>query len=136
MEFRGCLGGFPAAAVRGRRLKSAAADYGEIMLDDFDPPDCFEAPWDMEEPPCDFDMEGESFDDDLDYGNEPYEPMDEYEPQFADPGGNSALFAATEDNPRDRACPSCGRENILTRQDVLRGYQCDYCADADEGKYG
>lgn len=51
---------------------------------------------------------------------------------FADPGGNSALRAATKDNPRDRPCPTCGREDVLTRIDVERGYQCNACADAAE----
>ena len=55
---------------------------------------------------------------------------------FADPGGNSALRAATRDNPRDKPCPTCGRENVLTRLDVRTGYQCDACADADEGRGG
>ncbi len=51
---------------------------------------------------------------------------------FADPGGNSALRAATEDNPRDQPCPNCGAENVLTRIDVQRHYRCDRCADCDE----
>lgn len=51
---------------------------------------------------------------------------------FADPGGNSALRAATPNNPRDRPCPTCGRKNVLTRIDVQRRYQCDRCADAAE----
>lgn len=52
---------------------------------------------------------------------------------FADPGGNSALRAATNENPRDQPCPTCEREGVLTRIDVQRGYQCDYCANAAEG---
>lgn len=52
---------------------------------------------------------------------------------FADPGGKSALRRATRDNPRDRPCPTCQRENVLTRMDVRAGYQCDRCADAAEG---
>lgn len=51
---------------------------------------------------------------------------------FADPGGNSALRAATEDNPRNLPCPNCGRANMLTPIDRERGYQCDICADAAE----
>jgi hypothetical protein len=51
---------------------------------------------------------------------------------FADPGGRSSLRAATRDNPRDRPCPTCGRQNVLTRIDEQRGYQCDYCADQAE----
>jgi hypothetical protein len=55
---------------------------------------------------------------------------------FADPGGRSALRAATPNNPRNRPCPSCGRENVLTRIDVQRHYQCDNCADRAEGRMG
>ena len=51
---------------------------------------------------------------------------------FADPGGRSALRAATADNPRNYPCPTCGRQNVLTRLDVRAGYQCDRCADAAE----
>ena len=39
-------------------------------------------------------------------------------------GGNSALRAETEDNPRNLPCPTCGRENMLTSIDVSYGYQC------------
>lgn len=53
---------------------------------------------------------------------------------FADPGGRSSLRAATEDNPRNQPCPTCGRKNVLTRIDKQRGYQCDQCADAAEGR--
>lgn len=52
--------------------------------------------------------------------------------RFADPGGNSALYAAGPDNPRNLPCPTCGRENMLTPRDVAAGYQCDICADAAE----
>lgn len=52
--------------------------------------------------------------------------------EYAEPGGNSALRAATPDNPRDRPCPSCGWPDRLTRKDVALGYQCDKCADALE----
>jgi len=51
---------------------------------------------------------------------------------FADPGGNSALRAETPDNPRDCDCPTCGAENVLTRIDRQRGYQCDRCANRAE----
>lgn len=73
-----------------------------------------------------------------------YEPDDYYDPfgfdddfpidgvGFADPGGNSALRAATADNPRDQPCPSCGAEDVLTRIDVQRHYVCDSCADERE----
>jgi len=53
--------------------------------------------------------------------------------EFADPGGNSALRAASKSNPRNRPCPTCGRKNMLTPKDVALHYQCDYCADAAEG---
>jgi len=49
---------------------------------------------------------------------------------FADPGGRSALRAATKSNPRNLPCPDCGRENVLTPADVRAGY---FCADAKEG---
>ena len=51
---------------------------------------------------------------------------------FADPGGRSALRAATKDNPRKYPCPNCGRKNVLTRIDKMKGYQCDACADKAE----
>ena len=52
---------------------------------------------------------------------------------FADPGGNSALRRASTSNPRNRACPTCGAENVLTPADVRKGFQCNRCADRDEG---
>ena len=55
---------------------------------------------------------------------------------FADPGGKSALRAATKENPRDCDCPQCGAENVLTRIDRQRGYVCDPCADRNEGGMG
>jgi hypothetical protein len=55
---------------------------------------------------------------------------------FADPGGNSALRAATKSNPRNLPCPNCHRKNVLTPEDRARGYQCDSCADlAERGGY-
>jgi len=66
-----------------------------------------------------------------DYCEEEYMWDDEIE--FADPGGRSALRAATPSNPRIYPCPTCGRENVLTGKDVALGYQCDYCADVAEG---
>jgi len=53
--------------------------------------------------------------------------------EFADPGGNSSLRASSRNNPRNRPCPTCGKSNRLTPADVKRGYQCDECADRDEG---
>ena len=52
---------------------------------------------------------------------------------FADPGGRSALRRATKNNPRNLPCPTCGEPNVLTPMDRAAGYQCDYCADRDEG---
>lgn len=65
-----------------------------------------------------------------------YDPdeWDERVDMFADPGGNSALRRASPDNPRDVNCPTCGAENVLTRQDEQLGYQCDRCADMAEGR--
>lgn len=51
---------------------------------------------------------------------------------FAEPGGRSALRAATKRNPRNLPCPNCRRPNRLTPLDQARGYQCNACADAVE----
>lgn len=51
---------------------------------------------------------------------------------FADPGGNSALRAATDEDPRVHACPNCGGGNCLTLADLSRWYQCNNCADKAE----
>ena len=67
--------------------------------------------------------------------------QDEYEPEewqervetFAEPGGRSALRAASRSNPRNLPCPTCGAPNRLTPADRARGYQCDECADRAEG---
>lgn len=63
------------------------------------------------------------------------EDWDERLDLFADPGGNSALRAASHTNPRNLPCPNCGAENALTPEDRARGYQCDRCADATERGY-
>jgi hypothetical protein len=55
---------------------------------------------------------------------------------FADPGCRSVLRAATRLNPRNLPCPRCGRKNVLTPADRARGYQCNRCADAAEGRGG
>lgn len=52
---------------------------------------------------------------------------------FAEPGGRSALRRASKTNPRNLPCPTCGQPNRLTPADRARGYQCDQCADRDEG---
>ena len=62
-----------------------------------------------------------------------YDMGDDNRIDFADPGGRSALRAASKSNPRNRSCPTCKRRNVLTPADVARGYQCDACADRDEG---
>ncbi len=55
---------------------------------------------------------------------------------FSDPGGSSALRAATRDNPRNLPCPNCYEEDRLTPLDRQLGYQCDTCADrAEQGGY-
>jgi len=85
------------------------------MDQDFDGYDGFED--DRE----DFDLDGE---------DEDFAPIDGV--GFADPGGRSALRAATKRNPRNCPCPTCGRADMLTPIDVQRGYQCDICADSLE----
>jgi len=52
---------------------------------------------------------------------------------FQDPGGKSALRRATKSNPRNLPCPSCGEPNLLTPADRALGYQCNACANRDEG---
>ena len=66
-------------------------------------------------------------DGDCDRGDDDYHYLD-----FADPGGKSALRAATSRNPRNLPCPTCHRKNMLTPEDRAHGYQCDHCADATE----
>jgi hypothetical protein len=52
--------------------------------------------------------------------------------EFADPGGRSALRAASKHNPRNLPCPNCGKPNRLTPADQALSYQCDACADRAE----
>ncbi len=52
---------------------------------------------------------------------------------FQDPGGNSALRAASKRNPRNLPCPTCKAQNRLTPKDRALGYQCNSCADKDDG---
>lgn len=70
-------------------------------------------------------------DDDFDYGDDEDLDLD-----FADPGGRSALRAASDSNPRDLPCPTCGEPDRLTPKDKALGYCCDTCADAAEGHGG
>ncbi len=72
---------------------------------------------------------------DSDYDDfEDWDDSDDWEedPGFADPGGKSALRAASDTNPRNLPCPNCGEPDRLTPADRARGYQCDSCADALE----
>jgi len=55
--------------------------------------------------------------------------------RFADPGGDSALYAESADNPRNLPCPNCGTPDVLTPADRQRGYQCDACARLCERGY-
>lgn len=84
---------------------------------------------------CSRDCESESLDarnadreHDLEFG-------DDDRSEFADPGGNSALRAATKDNPRNLPCPTCNAQDVLTPKDRALGYQCNRCADRAEGNY-
>jgi hypothetical protein len=51
---------------------------------------------------------------------------------FAQPGGNSALRAASARNPRIFPCPDCETPDVLTAADKALGYCCDRCADRKE----
>ena len=55
--------------------------------------------------------------------------MTNYDYNFRDPGGRSALRRGK----RIFECPNCGRPKQLTAADKKLGYQCDRCADALEG---
>lgn len=66
-----------------------------------------------------------------------YDPEEDWDDRegtvrFTDPGGNSALRAASKRNPRNLPCPTCKSPNRLTPADRAQGYQCDQCADRDE----
>ncbi len=64
-----------------------------------------------------------------------YYDDDDYRNDFQDPGGRSALRRASKNNKRNLPCPTCERPNMLTPKDRQLGYQCNICADRDEG-YG
>jgi hypothetical protein len=71
------------------------------------------------------------------YGDDDRDDFADARSEFADPGGRSALRAATKGNPRNLPCPTCKQPNRLTRADRARGYQCDTCADrAERGEDG
>jgi hypothetical protein len=55
--------------------------------------------------------------------------------EFAEPGGRSALRAARKGNPRNLPCPTCKQPNRLTPKDRAQGYQCNQCADMEEGNF-
>jgi hypothetical protein len=78
-------------------------------------------------PVCGQVMEDDMFDDVYDDGDDRM--------MFADPGGRSALRAASKRNPRNLPCPTCKQPNRLTPADKARGYQCDSCADRAEQGY-
>jgi hypothetical protein len=63
-----------------------------------------------------------------DYDNLDASPMND----FAQPGGNSALRAASVRNPRIFPCPDCETPDVLTAADKALGYCCDRCADRKE----
>lgn len=65
---------------------------------------------------------------DYDEPGDDYDQDPDYDPEFADPGGRSALRAGK----RDRPCPTCRQPNRLTAKDVALHYQCDTCADKAE----
>jgi hypothetical protein len=66
--------------------------------------------------------------------NGDYDDYDDcdFDCDFADPYGNSALRAESPTNPRNLPCPTCRAPNRLTPKDKKRGYQCDQCADRIE----
>jgi hypothetical protein len=87
--------------------------------------------YDNEDGPEEFDDDDEV---DYEHSSERLDrEMEDDHSMFADPGGKSALRAATRNNPRNLPCPTCKKENRLTPADVARNYQCDSCADRDEG---
>lgn len=57
---------------------------------------------------------------------------DDFDDDFADPTGHSALRRASRSNPRNLPCPNCRKPNRLTPKDKALGYQCDSCADNAE----
>ena len=91
---------------------------------------------DFDANPEDWSDEDEDFlpDDEEDFGDPLDDDEDVYlQKRFANPGGNSALYRESPENPRNLPCPTCGMPNRLTPRDVQAHYQCDECADAAEG---
>lgn len=60
-----------------------------------------------------------------------YTRPDRHDSRFANPG--SALYRPTRGNPRTLPCPTCKAPDRLTPADARAGYQCDRCADLEEG---
>ena len=61
-----------------------------------------------------------------------WDDEENWDSEFADPGGDSALRRETPSNPRNLPCPNCEQPNRLTPKDRALGYQCDECADKVE----
>jgi hypothetical protein len=61
-----------------------------------------------------------------------YDPDADWDDEFADPGGVSALRAASPSNPRNLPCPTCREPDRLTPRDVALKYQCDSCSERAE----
>lgn len=59
----------------------------------------------------------------------------EFNIDFEDPKGRSSLRRAHRGNPRCLPCPTCRKPNRLTDADRRQGYQCNECADRDEGEW-
>lgn len=116
-------------------------DEDDLYYDDFYQSHAPEAENDCEE--CgepSFGKLCEGCQDDLGEYDESWHDFDYYDmrddTRFADPGGNSALYAETHNNPRNLPCPTCLEPNRLTPRDKQHGYQCDTCADrAERGGY-
>ena len=69
------------------------------------------------------------------YGHSAIYDPDDDRSEFQDPCGRSSLRRAHKGNPRIHPCPACGAKRVLTAKDVALGYQCDRCADRDEGTF-
>ena len=53
----------------------------------------------------------------------------------ADPKGRSNHRRSHRGNMRCLPCPTCRQPNRLTESDRRQGYQCNECADRDEGEW-
>lgn len=58
-----------------------------------------------------------------------YYDDEDFDCDFYNPSSNSALRAGKREHP----CPTCKEPNSLTAKDVSLGYQCDMCANRQEG---